>query len=102
MSFGIEVWDDNSDSVFALGRKYIKIVGRYQAPGAPSTSILDTTFTIPGTVPSDEIVFVTADNDYPPLFYTLAGRTLTIRHRHTGTGSALERLPAAVFYGFYA
>src|SRR5690625_1189062 len=102
MSFGLEVWDEDGESVFCIGRKYIKIVGRQYAPGASSTNVLDTTFAIPGSVPMDELVFLTADTDTPPLYYILNGRAVTIRHRHSGIGSNLERFPAALFYGFYA
>lgn len=102
MSFGLEVWDEDGESVFSIGRKYIKLVGRHYAPGASSTRVLDTTFAIPESVPMDEMVFLTADTDDPPLYYILNGRTVTIRHRHSGLGGTLERFPAALFYGFYA
>src|SRR5690625_7709844 len=100
MSFGLEVWDEDGESVFSIGRKYIKIVGRHYAPGASSTNVLDTTFAIPGSVPMDELVFLTADTDTPPLYYILNGRAVPKRNRHTGLGRNLRRSQADLYNGF--
>src|SRR5690625_7573217 len=99
MSFGLEVWDEDGESVFSIGRKYIKLVGRHYAPGASSTNVLDTTFAIPGSVPMDELGFIRAATDTPPLYYILNGRAVTIRHSHSSIGSNPERITSVHFYG---
>lgn len=101
MSFGLEVFDENRDSIISVGSKYLKIVGHYYI-GQEQTRNLRTYFELPSSVPTDEIAFITVDLDNPPLYYTLSGRTVSLYHRSSGQGNSTIRLPAAIYYGYYA
>lgn len=101
MSFGLRVWDEDGDSIISVGSKYLKIVG-YHYVGQAQTRNLVTYFNLPESVPLDETEFITVDIDNSPMYYTLSGRRVSIYHRSSGQGNNTIRLPAAIYYGYYA
>lgn len=104
MSFGIEIRDENRRDVFSVGRKYFRIVGEISFPAASSSnpSVLESTFQLPSSVPTDEEPFIKLSVLEGAKSYLLQGRTVRIQHTGYYERSIYYRHPAKVYYGFYA
>lgn len=104
MSFGIEIRDENGRDVFSVGRKYFRIVGEISFPAASSSSptVLESSFQLPASVPTDEEPFIKISVLEGAKSYLLQGRTVRIQHIGHYEGLTYYRHPAKVYYGFYA
>lgn len=104
MSFGIEIRDEIGQDVFSVGRKYLKIVGSVTFPAASSrnVSILESTFSLPSTVPLDEEPFIKCSIFQGPKSFLVEGRVIRIQHSGREQSSVYYRDPAKIFYGYYA
>lgn len=110
MSFGIEVFNENGDPVFQVGRRYCVIVGNFTVPSANlvDESGLSYSFQLPSNVPSNEDLFVMGYFLNPPASCWISGRTVNLVRQgsfvrwNENTGSIYNAISCKVFFGYYA
>jgi|SRR5690606_7695071 len=104
MSFGLEISDEGGRKTFEVGRKYLKITGSVYFPALVSTSIgsLKSEFTLPPSVPLNEIPFIKVSVFDSADSFVLNGREVLVNRSATYQQGAYHIGAARVYYGYYS
>lgn len=107
MSFGLEVFAETGETVFEAGKSYVKIVGEWTLPSRDSSNsnIIRSTFVLPSMVPANESPVIICSKLFPPEYFTVTDRTVTVHHifrlRYVGSTRYWTTRQAKLYLGYY-
>lgn len=105
MTMGLQVFDEEGQSIFEVGTTYLRIVGTHTVAGASGrASVSNVSFTLPATVPSDEtpVLFCPLLNMVPVTLKSISGRIYNFSVGVTRSGNTYTRQAVTFVYGYYA
>lgn len=107
MSFGLEVFAETGETVFEAGKSYVKIVGEWTLPAkySSNSNILRSTFVLPSIIPADEYPVIICSKLFPPEYFEVNGRTVTVHHlskmSYVGSTRYWTTRLAKLYLGYY-
>lgn len=109
MSFGLEVYDENGNLTFDIGKKYSIIVGSTSVPAQDNVTEagLEYSFTLPETVPYNEELFAMGSVLNSPGVVYVSGRVVIVVRQgnfvrwNEGSGNIYNAVACTVFFGYY-